>query len=97
MLTRVVRMLGHNNCMTSVAKKTAKTAEGESEELKGEFVSFPDSPYELYQPYPPAGDQPMAINELLEGVEGVQDGEVYQMLFGMKRLPATEPQAAGGV
>jgi hypothetical protein len=28
------------------------------ETQKGEFVSFPDSPFELFQPYPPAGDQP---------------------------------------
>ena len=47
---------------------------------KGEFVSFPDSPFELFQPYPPAGDQPVAIEKL---VEGVQDGEVFQTLLGV--------------
>ncbi len=46
----------------------------------GEFVSFPDSPFELYQPYPPAGDQPTAIAQL---VEGVRDGEVFQTLLGV--------------
>ncbi len=46
----------------------------------GEFIHFPDSPFELYQPYPPAGDQPGAINGL---VEGVRDGEVYQTLLGV--------------
>ncbi|NCN70269.1 MAG: excinuclease ABC subunit UvrB [Betaproteobacteria bacterium] len=46
----------------------------------GQFVSFPDSPFELYQPYPPAGDQPEAINQL---VDGVQDGEVFQILLGV--------------
>jgi excinuclease ABC subunit B len=46
----------------------------------GTFVSYPDSPFELYQPYPPAGDQPEAINKL---VEGVNDGEVYQVLLGV--------------
>ena len=40
----------------------------------GSFVRFPDSPFELYQPYPPAGDQPEAIDKL---VEGVRDGEVF--------------------
>ncbi len=25
------------------------------------FVRYPNSPFELYQPYPPAGDQPGAI------------------------------------
>ncbi len=46
----------------------------------GEFVSFADSPFELYQPYPPAGDQPTAIAQL---VEGVRDGEVFQTLLGV--------------
>jgi excinuclease ABC subunit B len=47
---------------------------------KGEFLRFPGSPFELYQPYPPAGDQPEAIDKL---VEGVQDGEVFQTLLGV--------------
>ncbi len=47
---------------------------------QGEFVSFPDSPFQLFQPYPPAGDQPNAIAKL---VEGVQDGEVFQTLLGV--------------
>ena len=46
----------------------------------GVFLRFPDSPFELYQPYPPAGDQPTAIDEL---VEGVTDGEVFQTLLGV--------------
>ena len=48
--------------------------------LSGTFVRFPDSPFELYQPYLPAGDQPEAINKL---VEGVNDGEVFQTLLGV--------------
>ena len=48
--------------------------------LPGTFVSFPDSPFELYQPYPPAGDQPAAIAQL---VEGINDGEVFQTLLGV--------------
>jgi len=51
-----------------------------SEAPKGQFVSFPDSPFELFQPYPPAGDQPTAIAQL---VEGVRDGEVFQTLLGV--------------
>ncbi|AVS81634.1 excinuclease ABC subunit B [Paracidovorax avenae] len=47
---------------------------------EGTLVRFPDSPFELYQPYPPAGDQPVAIDQL---VEGVQDGEVFQTLLGV--------------
>jgi excinuclease ABC subunit B len=46
----------------------------------GEFVSFPDSPFQLFQPYPPAGDQPTAIAQL---VEGVNDGLAYQTLLGV--------------
>ncbi|VTU37104.1 Excinuclease ABC subunit B [Variovorax sp. PBS-H4] len=46
----------------------------------GEFIHFAGSPFELYQPYPPAGDQPVAIDGL---VEGVRDGEVYQTLLGV--------------
>jgi len=46
----------------------------------GEFASFPDSPFQLFQPYPPAGDQPQAIAQL---VEGVHDGLSYQTLLGV--------------
>ena len=51
-----------------------------TEAPQGQFVSYPDSPFELFQPYPPAGDQPTAIEKL---VEGVQDGEVFQTLLGV--------------
>ncbi|QDQ87627.1 excinuclease ABC subunit UvrB [Alcaligenaceae bacterium SJ-26] len=44
------------------------------------FVDFPDSPFHLYQPYPPAGDQPRAIGQL---VEGVSDGLMAQTLLGV--------------
>lgn len=47
---------------------------------EGQFIRFPDSPFELFQPYPPAGDQPVAIEQL---VEGVRDGEVFQTLLGV--------------
>jgi excinuclease ABC subunit B len=50
------------------------------EKPQGEFISFPDSPFELFLPYPPAGDQPAAIEKL---VEGVRDGEVFQTLLGV--------------
>jgi excinuclease ABC subunit B len=54
--------------------------EAQPQEKKGTFVTFPGSPFELFQPYPPAGDQPQAIEKL---VEGVQDGEVFQTLLGV--------------
>jgi len=49
-------------------------------QLKGTFASFPNSPFELFMPYQPAGDQPQAIDKL---VEGINDGEVFQTLLGV--------------
>jgi excinuclease ABC subunit B len=46
----------------------------------GEFVSFPDSPFQLFQPYGPAGDQPQAIDLLCEGIG---DGLTFQTLLGV--------------
>lgn len=55
-------------------------AEGAASSAAGVFVSYPGSPFELFQPYQPAGDQPTAINEL---VDGINDGEVFQTLLGV--------------
>src|SRR5262245_3157427 len=46
----------------------------------GRFVEFDGSPFHLYQPYEPAGDQPQAITRL---VEGVGDGLSFQTLLGV--------------
>ncbi len=43
-------------------------------------ITFPDSPYLLHQPFPPAGDQPSAIEGL---VEGINDGLSFQTLLGV--------------
>lgn len=43
-------------------------------------VTFPSSPFSLHQPFPPAGDQPEAIEKL---AEGIQDGLMYQTLLGV--------------
>ncbi len=51
-----------------------------ADDAKGIFVTYPDSPFQLFQPYPPAGDQPAAIAQL---VEGVNDGLTYQTLLGV--------------
>src|SRR5574343_2029171 len=56
------------------------TEQGDAQPVSGQFVHFPDSPFELYQPYPPAGDQPTAIAQLCEGIE---DGLSYQTLLGV--------------
>ena len=50
------------------------------EPASGEFVRFDGSPFELFMPYPPAGDQPTAIAQL---VEGLNDGEMFQTLLGV--------------
>jgi excinuclease ABC subunit B len=46
----------------------------------GELVSFPGSPFQLFQPFAPAGDQPAAIASLIEGIE---QGLSYQTLLGV--------------
>ena len=43
-------------------------------------VTFPDSPFKLHQPFPPAGDQPAAIDGL---IEGINDGLSFQTLLGV--------------
>lgn len=43
-------------------------------------LTYPNSPYRLHQPFPPAGDQPEAIRLLTEGIE---DGLMYQTLLGV--------------
>ncbi len=43
-------------------------------------IHYPDSPFILYEPFAPAGDQPTAINEL---VDGLNNGLMYQTLLGV--------------
>ena len=52
----------------------------QGEAVEGQFLQYSGSPFELFQPYLPAGDQPQAIDQL---VEGVNDGEVFQTLLGV--------------
>ena len=44
------------------------------------FVNYPNSKYQLFQPFPPAGDQPHAIDKLTQGIE---DGLKFQTLLGV--------------
>ena len=44
------------------------------------IVTFPNSPYKLYQTFEPAGDQPEAIAKL---TEGMTDGLTFQTLLGV--------------
>ena len=46
----------------------------------GKVVTFPNSPFRLHQPFPPSGDQPEAIDKL---VEGIDDGLSFQTLLGV--------------
>jgi excinuclease ABC subunit B len=59
--------------MADISQVTSKIDESK-------IVTFPNSPYKLFQPFLPAGDQPAAINKLSEGV---QDGLFYQTLLGV--------------
>ena len=43
-------------------------------------VTFPESPFRLHQPFEPAGDQPAAIDKL---IEGINDGLSFQTLLGV--------------
>lgn len=44
------------------------------------FVTFPNSKYQLHQPFPPAGDQPQAIEKLVQGLE---NNLQFQTLLGV--------------
>ncbi|MFZ6690281.1 excinuclease ABC subunit UvrB [Undibacterium sp. SXout20W] len=47
---------------------------------ESKFISFPNSAFQLYQMFQPAGDQPAAIAKLVEGIE---DGLFFQTLLGV--------------
>jgi excinuclease ABC subunit B len=61
----------------SVTDAAASAADALDE---SKFVRYEGSPFQLYQPYLPAGDQPTAIDTLVEGVE---DGLSFQTLLGV--------------
>ena len=64
---------------TSVRSPVAEVRDP-SVATSGRFVDFPGSPFQLFQPYAPAGDQSPAIAQL---VDGVADGLSYQTLLGV--------------
>ncbi|MDP1691059.1 MAG: excinuclease ABC subunit UvrB [Burkholderiaceae bacterium] len=66
--------------MSSVSEILSSARASADPPTEGEFVSYPDSPFQLFQPYAPAGDQPTAIAQL---VEGIKDGLAYQTLLGV--------------
>ena len=61
-------------------RKAAAKAPASSAAPGPQVVTYPGSPYRLHQPFPPAGDQPGAIDALVEGVE---DGLSFQTLLGV--------------
>jgi excinuclease ABC subunit B len=61
-------------------KKTEKKSEIDASSPSEKNIRFPGSPFILHQPFPPAGDQPEAIAQLVEGIE---DGLIYQTLLGV--------------
>ena len=42
--------------------------------------NYPNSSFELHQPFKPAGDQPKAIKQLVQGIES---DEKFQTLLGV--------------
>jgi len=66
--------------MSAIAEVPSNMPTDTNAPAVGEFVSFPDSPFQLFQPYAPAGDQPQAISQL---VEGINDGLTFQTLLGV--------------
>jgi len=44
------------------------------------IITFPKSPFKLHQAFEPAGDQPVAIAQLIEGID---DGLAFQTLLGV--------------
>ena len=66
--------------MSSPLTITETEAPTTANPAQGEWKTYPGSAFELFQPYPPAGDQPAAISQL---VEGMRDGEMFQTLLGV--------------
>lgn len=69
-----------NNDVASEAEVKNIVADVAEDVPQGRFITYEGSPFELYQPYPPAGDQLTAISEL---VEGIRDGLSFQTLLGV--------------
>jgi excinuclease ABC subunit B len=48
--------------------------------IRAVLIRYPDSPFQLHQPFAPAGDQPSAIDAL---AAGLHDGLAFQTLLGV--------------
>ncbi len=58
----------------------AELSEVSRQKCDSTVVTFPHSAFKLHQPFAPAGDQPEAIRQLVEGIE---DGLAFQTLLGV--------------
>ncbi len=67
-------------CMNTSVPTATDDVKVAPADAKGQFVEFDGSPFQLYQPYAPSGDQPHAIAQL---IDGVADGLSFQTLLGV--------------
>jgi excinuclease ABC subunit B len=83
---QVIALAGKNDAIQAGVGVQASSGHGDSQSAadaqhaSGEFVRFEGSPFELFQPFTPAGDQPAAIDKL---VDGIKNGEMFQTLLGV--------------
>ena len=80
---QVIALAGKNDAIQAGVGVQASSGHGDSQSAadaqhaSGEFVRFEGSPFKLFQPFAPAGDQPAAIDKL---VDGIKTGEMFQTL-----------------
>jgi excinuclease ABC subunit B len=83
---QVIALAGNNDAIQAGVGVQASSGHGDSQSAadaqhaSGEFVRFEGSPFKLFQPFAPAGDQPAAIDKL---VDGIKNGEMFQTLLGV--------------
>jgi excinuclease ABC subunit B len=81
--TTADRDMDHGDSQPAAVVETeeaANDAQNASQAAEVHVLQFPDSPFLLHAPYAPAGDQPTAIAQL---VDGLSDGLSYQTLLGV--------------
>ena len=82
----MIALAGKNDAIQAGVGVQASSGHGDSQSAadaqhaSGEFVRFEGSPFKLFQPFAPAGDQPAAIDKL---VDGIKNGEMFQTLLGV--------------
>jgi hypothetical protein len=79
-LLRYANGFGRLESRATKGEAMIRDSEAEAPGAPGEFESFGGSPFKLWRPYAPAGDQPAAIGKL---VEGLNDGLSFQTLLGV--------------